>query len=305
MRCLILGASGFIGRHLAQALLSQGHQLTCMNRGENPWPSNPQVRFVPGDIRCEDDLDAALYECEACFHLVSTTDPRTSNLDPIQDVESNLIPSIRLVQIAQEHKLQRLVFVSSGGTVYGRPEQVPIPETHPTNPSCSYGIVKLAIEKYLGLFQHLNGLRTVILRLANPFGEGQRANTGQGAVAAFLARAIGNESIEIWGDGSIVRDYLHIDDAVSAMVAALTYEGGERIFNIGSGRGRSVNEVLSAIEHCLDTEVRRHYLPGRPFDVPTNVLDISRARRELNWTPRVDFVIGVRRLADWLKQQPG
>ena len=138
-------------------------------------------------------------------------------------------------------RIRKFIFVSSGGTVYGIPQEVPIKESHPTEPICSYGISKLAIEKYMNLFHLLHGMEYCVLRLANPFGERQRVAAAQGAVTVFLDKALRNEEIEIWGDGSVVRDYFYVSDAVSAMTKALAYEGSSGVFNIGSGVGQSLN----------------------------------------------------------------
>jgi len=190
-------------------------------------------------------------------------------------------------------KSTKLVFVSSGGTVYGRPQQTPIPETHPTEPTCSYGIVKLAIEKYLALYQMLHGLDYRVLRLANPYGPGQEANRAQGVIGTFLSRVVHDEAIEVWGDGSVVRDYLYIGDTVAAMLLAAEYAGAERIFNIGSGEGHSVREIIAAVEQATGKKAKASYTAARKFDVPVSVLDISRAQNELGWRPAVNLDEGL------------
>jgi len=263
--------------------------------------SNSRFELFEGDLVSEADVAEALVGCDVCFHLVSTTLPKSSNADPVFDVESNLLGTVRLLSLSVKAGLKKVVFVSSGGTVYGIPKTVPIREDHPTDPLCSYGITKLAIEKYLGLFRELHGLQCSVLRLANPFGERQRTHASQGAVAVFLAKALRGETIEIWGDGSVVRDYIHIDDVVSALLVALEKDTVEHVFNIGSGRGMSLNSVLDAIERVTGRKTLRQYLPGRPFDVPVSQLCIERARAELGWEPKVSFEDGVSRFADWIR----
>ena len=306
--CLVLGGRGFIGSHLIDALLAQGHRVRCFDRphvaplGE-AHRAHPAFELYEGDLMSEADVIEALAGCEVCFHLVSTTLPKSSNADPVFDVESNVLGTVRLLTHAVKTGLRQVIFVSSGGTVYGVPLHVPIPETHPTDPVCSYGISKLTIEKYLGLFARLHGLEYTILRIANPFGERQRTEASQGAVAVFLGKVLRGQPVEIWGDGSVVRDYIYIADVVAALMAAFERSGGqEHLFNIGSGHGQSLNEVLDAIERVTGRAAIRNYLPARPFDVPRSILSIQRARDALGWAPQIDFESGLRRFARWIER---
>ncbi len=198
--------------------------------------------------------------------------------------------------------VKRIVFISSGGTVYGVPKTIPISEEHSTYPTSSYGITKLAIEKYLDLYRSLHGLEYVTLRLANPYGVGQRLDAQQGAIAVFLARALRGEEISIWGDGSVIRDYIYVDDAIDAMVrsADVNIQGG-CVVNIGAGVGYSINEILSAIEKVTGRRTNKKYVEGRTYDVPANVLDISAAARLLGWTPKISLEEGLLRFSNWIK----
>jgi UDP-glucose 4-epimerase len=309
MLCLVLGGRGFIGSHLVDALLARGYRVRCFDRphvmplGESHL-TNPNFELYEGDFVSEADVAEALVGCEVCFHLVSTTLPKSSNADPVFDVESNILGTVRLLGHGVRLGLKKIIFVSSGGTVYGVPTQVPIPETHPTEPVCSYGITKLGIEKYLGLFNHLHDLEYTILRIANPYGERQRTHASQGAVAVFLGKVLRGEPVEIWGDGSVVRDYIHIADVVNALMISLEQSAGEHVFNIGAGHGHNLNEVLTAIERATGRVANRNYLPGRPFDVPVSVLCIARAKELLGWSPNVDFEQGLKRFAAWLVDHP-
>jgi UDP-glucose 4-epimerase len=309
MLCLVLGGRGFIGSHLVDALLARGYRVRCFDRphvmplGESHL-TNPNFELYEGDFVSEADIAEALVGCEVCFHLVSTTLPKSSNADPIFDVESNILGTIRLLSHGVRLGLRKIIFVSSGGTVYGVPAQVPIPETHPTEPVCSYGITKLGIEKYLGLFNYLHGLEYTILRIANPYGERQRTHASQGAVAVFLGKVLRGEPVEIWGDGSVVRDYIHIADVVDALMISLEQSAEEHVFNIGAGHGHNLNEVIIAIERATGRVANRIYLAGRQFDVPVSVLCIARAKELLGWSPNVDFEQGLKRFAAWLAEHP-
>lgn len=305
-RFLVLGGGGFIGSHLSDALLADGHTVRLFDRiGITPYrnfSSKENVEWVQGDFNSRSDIENAVAGCHVIFHLVSTTLPKSSNEDPIFDVESNVVGTLRLLETASRFGVKKVVFVSSGGTVYGVPKSVPISETHPTDPVSSYGIGKLAIEKYLHLYHILHGLDYIVLRVANPYGERQRAVASQGAVAVFMNRALRSQPIEIWGDGSVVRDYIYIADVVEALKRAVVYNGNERVFNIGSGQGQSLNEILATLETLLQRPVTRRYSPGRAFDVPVNVLDIARARFHLDWEPQVTFADGLSRTMRWLSE---
>lgn len=303
MRYLILGGGGFIGSHLCDSLLSRGHAVRVFERPNlskyREFEKNELVEWVDGDFTNKIDVSGAVQGCDVIYHLVSTTLPKTSNDNPVFDVTSNLVGTLNMLEIAKQAKVSKVVFVSSGGTVYGIPKQIPISEAHPTDPVVSYGIGKLAIEKYLHLYHVLHGMRYCILRIANPYGERQRVNTAQGAIATFLHRALHGQPIEVWGDGSVTRDYIYIADVVSALLKAGEHEGAQRLFNIGCGAGQSLNQILNAIEKLLGHPIARRYLPGRAFDVPTNVLDIARAKECLEWEPKTSLMEGLQNTLRW------
>jgi len=303
-KCLVLGGGGFMGTHLCNALIGRGYPVRVFER---PVPealsaerARGKIEWVYGDFVNRNDIASAIDGCDVIFHLISTTLPKNSNENPLYDVETNLAGTLSVLETARANSAIRFIFVSSGGTVYGVPKHVPISESHPTDPICSYGIVKLAIEKYLHLYHLLHGLDYLVLRIANPFGEGQRPDAMQGAIAVFLNRALSGQPIEIWGDGTVVRDYLYVGDVIDAFVRALDYHGACRIMNIGATRGHSLNELLQAMEDVLGRPITRTYLPARPFDVAVNVLDSTKARELLGWQPRVTLREGLMRTLDWL-----
>jgi UDP-glucose 4-epimerase len=239
--------------------------------------------------------------CSVVYHLAWTTLPATSNLDPRRDAQDNLLPGLGLLEEARSIPGVRIVFVSSGGTVYGRVSTaLPIAEDHLTAPLCAYGLSKLTMENYLALFGRLYNLDYRVLRVANPFGLGQDGLGRQGAVSTFLRRAMAELPVQIWGDGSIVRDYIHVSDVVSALIRAGDVDsltlGRHRVFNVGSGEGRTLLDIIDALRR-VGLPVLTNYLPGRSFDVPINVLDTTHARLILKWTPLLGFDEGVARVA--------
>src|SRR6202035_1064274 len=222
--------------------------------------------------------------------------------DIASEVRDNLIPTIALLDIVRAAGVKRVVFVSSGGTIYGRPIQIPTEETAPTEPITAYGINKLTIEKYFALYQHLYGLEYRILRVANPFGPFQIAVKKQGLIAEVISRAIRREPIEVWGDGSIIRDFIFVNDVVDALEIVAVDEGNERIFNIGSGVGRSVREVLAAVEASLATRLEIVWKDERAVDVPVSVLSVKRARDKLCWIPTTSFESGLSQTIAWWRE---
>jgi UDP-glucose 4-epimerase len=197
-------------------------------------------------------------------------------------------------------KVGKVVFISSGGTVYGSPKYLPIDESHPTEPQVSYGVTKLAIEKYLLIYQQLHGIKANILRVTNPYGERQRVETAQGAVGVFLSRALQDMPLDIWGDGSVTRDYIYVADVAEAFAKAVMYDGQKSVFNISSGVGTSLNELIAVLERVTGKPIPRNYSPGRPFDVLTSVLDNTLAKQELGWQPRTSLEEGIAKTSVWM-----
>ncbi len=307
MKIAILGGGGFIGSAIADRLLKDGHELHIFEHARvepyRQFSGGDRVEWLAGDFMSVHDVSRAIDGVDTVLHLISTTLPKGSNDDMVYDVESNLVATLQLLGAMVDKRVHKIVFISSGGTVYGSPVYLPIDEDHPTEPRVSYGITKLAIEKYLLLYQQLHGIKATILRVANPFGERQRIETAQGAVGVFLSRAIQNQPVEIWGDGSATRDYIHVSDVAEAFARAVNYDGAKSVFNIGSGIGTSLNELLDIIERVLGREVVRHYRPGRPFDVPVSVLANSLARQELGWQPQLKLEAGIVKTADWVRRE--
>lgn len=304
MRCCILGVTGFLGKNLARALCDSGAVVCGLARGRLDAPGlDPRVRTTVGEFGCESTLAEAVRGQDAVYHLASSSLPATSNRDPAGDLADNVVATVRLLDVCRRQGVRQVVFASSGGTVYGIPRSVPIPETASTDPITAYGIAKLAIEKYLHLYQHLFGLDYRILRISNPYGPHQPFEAGQGLVATAIHRLIRRRPIEVWGDGSVVRDYIHVDDVATAFIAATTYSGPHKIMNVGSGIGRSVNEVIADVAEAIPEAGLPEiiYYPARLVDVPTNVLDIGLIINETGWRPTIEWQHGLRETVRWIR----
>ena len=297
----MLGAGGFIGGHLCHALVAAGARVHGFGRRPAFDGALPSIRFTHGEFTDRAALALAVDGAETVFHLLGGTNPEVSNKDPIADLQVNTIASVQLLELCRAARVRRIVFVSSGGAVYGVPAEVPIGEHAPTHPISAYGINKLMVEKYLQLYARLDGPSALSLRVANPFGPYQSPFRRQGLVAAMTETVLAGRPVEIWGDGRIVRDYLYVGDVADALVAAATYEGDAPVINIGSGVGRSVLDVVQDVATAAGRPTPHIvHRPARRADVPVNVLDTSLARRELGWTPRTDWSDGLRRTASWI-----
>ncbi|PTB82859.1 NAD-dependent epimerase [Methylophaga nitratireducenticrescens] len=294
MKVLVLGGSGFIGSALVGGLLNQGHQVRVLDRNiEAVRQQFPDVNdVVQADFVDVMSLTEAMSGVDIIFHLISTSVPATSNKNPVHDIESNLVNTVKLLELMRNADVKRIVYLSSGGTVYGTPKTLPITENHPTNPTCSYGIVKLAIEKYLLMYSELYQLDATILRPSNPYGPGQTHKGVQGFIGTCIDKINDGQPITVWGDGSVVRDYVYIDDVVSACLA--TMKGQQKgPVNISSGAGYSLNQIINMIERYKGEEVEVVYQSKRSFDIPEVILDNQLAKKSLGWVPQTPIEQGL------------
>lgn len=299
MKVLVIGGNGFIGSHVVDALLEAGHDVRVFSRHPERFRSPlPEVDYRIGDFRDRMAIAEALTGIDAVFHLVSTTFPGTANLDPKTDVRENLVGTIELIETMLALQISRLLFLSSGGTVYGVPERVPIPENHPLRPINSYGIVKLAIEQFIEMYRRTRNLSPVIIRPSNPYGTRQGHLGVQGVVSTFLENVALSRPIEIWGDGSVVRDFIDVRDLADICVLAGT-STQEGTYNAGSGVGTSLAQLLEIIRDVSSKRITVNYKPARLIDVPVSILDCSHARETFEWHPTRSLLEGVKDTWVW------
>ena len=307
MKVLLIGGCGFVGSHVADALLERGLKVRVLDqRAEAFRPPLRDVEYQFGDFGDTSALIEALAGTDAVVHLASTTVPGTANLDPVADITGNLVATVKMLELLRQTGTRKIVYLSSGGTVYGVPQTDPVAETHPLRPINSYGIVKVAIENYLHMEEVLHGTCHVVLRASNPYGPRQGRLGVQGIIGTHLWKVIQNEPLEIWGDGSVVRDFIHVRD-LATLCAQAVLSDVTGCFNAGSGEGASVKEVVAAIGRTLEASGRPPaeiiYKPGRAYDVPRVVLDITRAKAAFGWQPAIGLTDGIAETWDWVCQQ--
>jgi len=301
-KSLVLGGSGFIGQALCRALKAAGESPVILDVVP---PSNRAFPFVQVKWGKEKRfLSKSLAKASSLYYLAWSTKPASANRDPLADFLDNVEPALKFLEEYRREKYDfRIVFISSGGAVYGESSAHPVKENHFTDPINAYGIGKLTVEYYLKLYHRLNALDYIVLRPSNAYGEGQNPFGEMGAVNVFLGKVLKGKPIEIWGDGSTVRDYLHIDDLTSAVVAAGCYRskaGEPRTFNLASGEAISLQRLLKLIRRATGKTVTVEYLPARSVDVHRIKLDLSQANKYLKWKPRVSLERGINRTWQWM-----
>ena len=300
-RQVILGAGGFIGVNLARALASHDGQVICFDRYESArWPQN--AISITGEFTdLPPELLAALDDATV-YHLVSSCRPSQHTDAAADEVIADVATTLRYLEHTRSRSI-RWVFVSSGGTVYGPDVPCPTTEDAPTNPICSYGLVKLTLEKYFALYNRLHGTDYVVARVSNPYGPWQDPTRGQGVIAALLFKALTGQTIEIWGDGENVRDYLYVDDAVQGLIELAKHGESGEIYNLSSGEGATINDVMKAISSTLGLKVNATYVEARKSDVRRSILDSNKLRRVTGWNPKVGLDAGIKATADWISEQ--
>lgn len=303
MRALVLGGCGFIGSHVVDALLPKASFIRVLDRSPERFRAPcPGVEYIHAEISDRMALIEALSGIDTVFHMISTTFPGTADHDPVADVQGNLVPTLGLLQAMHSVGVRRLVFLSSGGTVYGVPDEIPVPESHPLRPIGSYGIVKTAIEHYITMWTRLGFVDAIILRASNPYGPRQGHLGVQGIISTFLHRLRNNLPIEIWGDGTVVRDYLHVSDLAELCVrAAASRECGA--INAGSGLGYSILDIAQAIETATGIRIEPAHREGRSVDVPVSILDVRRAHALFGWKATTQLDNGLRETWAWIVKE--
>jgi UDP-glucose 4-epimerase len=281
-KCLILGANGFIGSHLVDALALGGHSVRAFGRfkGQTAFNEHESIELFAGDFLNAGDLAEAVRGMEYVFHFISTTTPASAENDPLIDIETNIRMSVELLQICVSAGVKRVIFASTGGAIYGEGGDKPFSETDLPKPVSPYAIGKLSIEQYLRYFKVKHGLDSVALRISNPYGERQPLHRKQGVLPIFLDTILNDQPLTIYGDGSMVRDYVYVKDVATMIAAMFDKPAQHEVYNVGSGAGHSVLELVSAVEKASGKTAQLAYQPAPPTFISKVVLDTTRFSQE-------------------------
>ncbi|PKM60517.1 MAG: epimerase [Firmicutes bacterium HGW-Firmicutes-4] len=308
MNILILGAAGFIGTNLTIKLAAEkNNKITLVDKSWEYFRdiesfSFENVTIKESGFEMNTDFETLLINQDVVYHLVSTTVPTTSNQHIPQELVANVVVTSMLLEACVKCGVKKVVFISSGGTVYGKSEKSPLKENAAMNPISSYGIQKITIENLLYLYQYIYGLDYRVIRLANPYGPYQRPNGILGVITTFAYKALKEEELIVYGDGSVIRDFIYIDDAIRAILMITNGENEKRTFNLGCGYGISIKETLNIIRDVLDVKLNVTYASGRKVDVPVNYLDISRYEKAYGDLNPIALGEGIKKTAEFMKE---
>ncbi len=291
-RIVLTGGSGFIGTALIGELQKQGY-TNLVSISANHSTASSEVESVIASLSNTDALRGAIHANDIVVHLASSSTPATSETQRSQDITENLIGSVSLFEVCAEKGVEKIIYLSSGGTVYGETNGTASKETDPTHPKSSYGALKLSIEHYLEVFGSLYNLPYTIVRLSNAYGKKNVGGIHRSVIDIFLAKSLAHEPLSVNGDGSTVRDYIYIDDAVSFLVEAIENQAWMGIYNLGSGVGTSLNEVIAAVDSALGYSSEVVHRPANAHEVSRIVLNTEKARA-LGWEPRHTLPEGIR-----------
>jgi UDP-glucose 4-epimerase len=302
-RFLVTGGAGFIGSHVVDRLIEQGHHVAVVDDLSTGSLKNvnPKAVFYETDIRSK-DLGGIFEKEKPDFvnHHAAQMDVRRSVREPMFDADVNVLGSLNLIENCLKYDVKKIIYISTGGAVYGEPEYLPVDEEHPVKPLCQYGISKHTVEHYLYFYGQTYGMRYTVLRYPNVYGPRQNPHGEAGVNAIFIGKMLKGEVPSIFGDGEQLRDYVYVGDIVESNFAALDRGDGEAC-NIGSGIGTSVNQIYEKLQEIIGFSQPPIYAEARTGEIEKVYLESSRALRELGWSAQVTFDEGLRRTVEWFK----
>jgi UDP-glucose 4-epimerase len=304
VKILVTGGAGFIGSHVVDTFLNNGHEVVVVDDLSTGRRSNlnPAATFYQVDIRSP-QMDE-IFEAERpqfVDHHAAQMDVRRSIEDPLFDADVNVLGSIKLIELAKKYGVKRFIYISTGGAVYGEPEYLPCDELHPVNPICPYGASKHTVEHYLYMYKENYDLDYVVLRYPNVYGPRQDPHGEAGVVAIFTGQMLEGEQVVINGDGEQQRDFVYVEDCARANLIAMHSEYKNTIYNLGFGRGTSINEIFSNLKTITEYELPAVNGPAKVGETQRIYLEASRANQDLGWTPTVGLEEGLKKTVDYFK----
>ena len=305
MKVLVTGGAGFIGSHVVDAYVEKGWDVVAVDDLSTGREANlnPAATFYRMDVRSPEI--EAIFEKErpdVVNHHAAQIDVRRSVTEPLFDAEVNIIGSLNVIEQAKQFGVERFVYISTGGAVYGEPEYLPCDEGHPVNPICQYGASKHTVEHYLYMYHYNDGLDYTVLRYPNVYGPRQDPHGEAGVVAIFTGQMLHGEQAVINGDGRQERDFVYVGDCARANVLAV--EAGQNgIYNLGSGRGTSVNELFDLLREITHYDKERVHGPAKVGETRRIYLTYDKARRDLGWEPTVSLEEGLERTVAYFKTE--
>ncbi|MDD3569491.1 MAG: NAD-dependent epimerase/dehydratase family protein [Lachnospiraceae bacterium] len=304
--CLILGATGFMGKPLCKSICQEYKIIALGRHLPKELEDIKNFTFINREFSTICDFKPILQGVDKVIHLISTTTPTDDTSIIIDEISKNVIPTIRLLEDMVKCGVNEIIFASSGGTVYGETGEKENFVNDKLTPQCSYGVQKKVIEGYLEFYGKFYGLNYKIMRITNPYGVGQDINKPQGVIPIFIHRLIADEPIMVLGNGTSVRDYIYMDDLITAFKKVLDYNGKEHIFNIGSGCVHSLNEVIDIIQDTSGKNFKDIvYKEKRKCDVESSLLNVESSFKELFWVPKTDLKKGIRHIIEWIMEDKG
>jgi UDP-glucose 4-epimerase len=307
--CLVVGG-GFLGAHVAQRLAAQGNSVVVYSRSFNEWllrkdrSSDGHIELAEGELPAGRGLEELIDAADVVFYMAGSSTPAMAQTDPGGSIMSSVVPAAAVLDLMRGTSTRRILIASSGGTVYGAVKRLPTSEEHPTRPISLHGHNSLTVERYAMFFAEQHGFEPVIIRYSNPYGPGQLARHGQGVVAAWCEALAHEETITLYGDGQVRRDFVFIDDAAVATVLAGLQASGPEIYNVGSGESSSLQTLFETLERVSGHPASIRRIPARPIDVPATQLDCRKLKSDLGWEPTTPLEDGIRASWEWAQQLP-
>ncbi len=299
---LVTGGAGFIGSHIVDRLINDGYEVIVLDNltTGNIKNVNPKAKFINCDVRDNLEDKINFKDVEVIFHQAAQINVRVSVDNPIYDANINVLGTINILNLMRKYDIQKIIFASSGGAVYGEPEYLPVDENHKISPLSPYGLSKYAGEEYIKLYNRLYNIEYCILRYSNVYGERQDPRGEAGVISIFIERIINNKRPVIFGDGNQTRDFIYVGDVVDANILAMNWKN--EIVNIGTGKETTINELYNIISRELNFKDKPIYDKPREGEVYRIYLNIDKAK-SLGWQPKTTLQEGIKRVINWFKNE--